>query len=48
MKKLGKKVKMDKKSLQAYVYCVCSTTCSCTTNIATYVSKSVISNSASV
>lgn len=47
MKKLGKKVKMDKKSLQAYIYCVCSTTCSCPTSSNTYISNAIIANSAS-
>ena len=28
MRKLGKKVKLDKKSLQAYAFCVC-TNCPC-------------------
>lgn len=42
MKKLGKKVKMDKKSLQAYTFCICST-CSCPTSSNTYVSKNGIS-----
>lgn len=47
MKKLGKKVKMDKKSLQAYVYCICSA-CSCPTSSNTYMSKNLISTSAIV
>lgn len=45
MKKLGKKVKMDKKSLQAYIYCICST-CSCPTSSNTYASKYIITDSA--
>ena len=38
MRKLGKKVKLDKKSLQAYAFCVC-TNCPCPSGTNSYTAK---------
>ena len=38
MRKLGKKVKLDKKSLQAYAFCVC-TNCPCSSCTNSYTAK---------
>ena len=38
MKKMGKKVKLEKKSLQAYAFCVC-TNCPCPSGVNSYTVK---------
>lgn len=38
MRKLGKKVKLDKKSLQVYAFCVC-TNCPCPSGTNSYTAK---------
>ncbi len=38
MKKIGKKVKLEKKSLQAYAFCVC-TNCPCPSGVNSYTVK---------
>ena len=43
MKKLGKKVKLENKSLQAYAFCVC-TNCPCPTGSNSYTAKYNYSN----